>query len=50
MIKGLISDVDGTLVDSNDYHADAWLEAFRAFGIDPTWYAVREQIGKGGIN
>lgn len=48
MIKGVISDVDGTLVDSNDYHADAWLEAFREFGIDPPRREIREQIGKGG--
>ncbi len=47
-IKGIIFDVDGTLVDSNDDHADAWQEAFRAFGIDPPWQAIREQIGKGG--
>lgn len=47
-MKGVISDVDGTLVDSNDYHVDAWLEAFREFGINPPRQAIREQIGKGG--
>jgi HAD superfamily hydrolase (TIGR01509 family) len=47
MVQGIISDVDGTLVDSNDHHADAWLEAFREFGIDPAREAIREQIGKG---
>lgn len=48
MIKGVISDVDGTLVDSNDYHAAAWQEAFRESGVETSQEAVREQIGKGG--
>ena len=46
-IKAIISDVDGTLVDSNDCHADAWLEAFREFGVAPPRQAIRKQIGKG---
>jgi HAD superfamily hydrolase (TIGR01509 family) len=31
-IRGVIFDVDGTLVDSNDAHARAWEEAFREAG------------------
>ncbi len=31
-IKGVIFDVDGTLVDSNDAHTHAWIEAMQAFG------------------
>lgn len=48
MIRGVISDVDGTLVDSNDAHASAWQEAFREFGISVRWEEIRSKIGKGG--
>ena len=47
MIKGVICDVDGTIVDSNDQHATAWQEAFREFGIILPWDKIRAQIGKG---
>jgi len=43
-------DVDGTLVDSNDLHAEAWAEAFRHFGHDVPIERIRFQIGKGGDN
>lgn len=48
MIKAIIFDVDGTLVDSVDAHAKAWQEAFAAFGYDFPFETVRGQIGKGG--
>ncbi len=48
MIRNLIFDIDGTLLDSVDLHADAWSEAFRHFGIDVAPESVRSQIGKGG--
>jgi len=48
MPKAVISDVDGTLVDSNDLHARCWLETFQHFGIDIPFERVRFQIGKGG--
>lgn len=47
-LKGIIFDVDGTLVDSNDLHADCWVEAFAHFGKRADWDVVRGQIGKGG--
>jgi len=50
MIDAVLFDVDGTLVDSNDLHATAWLEAFRHFGIVLPYERVRSQIGKGGDN
>lgn len=50
MIDAVLFDVDGTLVDSNDLHAAAWLEAFRHFGIVLPYDRIREQIGKGGDN
>jgi HAD superfamily hydrolase (TIGR01509 family) len=46
--KAVIFDVDGTLVDSVDFHAKAWEEAFRHFGHEFDFKAIRDQIGKGG--
>lgn len=48
MIRAVIFDVDGTLVDSVDYHARAWQQAFSEFGVDVRYADVRSQIGKGG--
>jgi HAD superfamily hydrolase (TIGR01549 family) len=48
MIKAVIFDIDGTLVDSVDLHAQAWKEAFKHFGKDIPYEEVRHQIGKGG--
>jgi HAD superfamily hydrolase (TIGR01509 family) len=48
MLKAVIFDVDGTLVDSVDLHAQAWVDAFAEFGHDVAFDAVRGQIGKGG--
>jgi phosphoglycolate phosphatase-like HAD superfamily hydrolase len=44
----VILDVDGTLVDSNDAHARAWVEAFEAEGITVPFDRVRRCIGMGG--
>jgi HAD superfamily hydrolase (TIGR01509 family) len=48
MPKAVIFDIDGTLVDSVDLHASAWVDTFRHFGLDVAHDAVRSQIGKGG--
>ena len=48
MIRAVIFDVDGTLVDSVDLHARAWQETFREFGKDIPFQDIRMQIGKGG--
>jgi HAD superfamily hydrolase (TIGR01549 family) len=48
MIKAVLFDVDGTLIDSVDLHARAWQEALAHFGYDVAVEAVRSQIGKGG--
>ncbi len=50
MIRAVLFDIDGTLVDSNDLHAAAWRETFRRFGADVPLDAIRGQIGKGGDN
>jgi membrane protein len=49
-ITTLLFDIDGTLVDSNDFHVQAWLEVFRAAGHDFTPEIIHGQIGKGGDN
>ena len=48
MLKAVIFDVDGTLVDSVDLHARAWQEALAHFGKRVEYERVRYQIGKGG--
>jgi HAD superfamily hydrolase (TIGR01509 family) len=47
MIRAVIFDVDGTLVESVDLHAQAWQETFRHFGKEIPFQEVRAQIGKG---
>ncbi|HEY4185353.1 MAG TPA: HAD family hydrolase [Polyangia bacterium] len=44
----MVFDVDGTLVDSNDAHALAWVETLRQFGIKAEVRVVRRLIGMGG--
>src|SRR5581483_7373670 len=48
MTKGVIFDIDGTLLDSVDLHAQAWQEAFRHFEHEIPFEEIRSQIGKGG--
>lgn len=49
MLKAAIFDIDGTLIDSVDFHAEAWLRAFHHFGHPEVQFdQVRSQIGKGG--
>ena len=47
-IQGVILDVDGTLVDSNDAHARAWVEAMAENGYTVAFEKVRPLIGMGG--
>jgi HAD superfamily hydrolase (TIGR01509 family) len=48
VIKAVIFDVDGTLVDSNGLHVEAWQEAFRGYGKEVTFEELHRQMGKGG--
>jgi HAD superfamily hydrolase (TIGR01509 family) len=47
-LKVVLLDVDGTLVDSNDAHAQAWQAVFERNGYPATFERVRELIGQGG--
>jgi HAD superfamily hydrolase (TIGR01509 family) len=47
-IEAVIFDIDGTLLDSVDLHAKAWVETFKHFGYDLPYDLVRSQVGKGG--
>lgn len=48
MVKAVLCDIDGTLVESNWLHAEAWQRAFAEMGIVLEREEVRRQIGKGG--
>jgi HAD superfamily hydrolase (TIGR01509 family) len=48
MVEVLLSDIDGTLVDSNALHAEAWRRTFEHFGIQVGMDEAWSQIGKGG--
>ena len=47
MLKGIIFDVDGTLVDSNDAHAESWVDTFAEAGYEVPFSSVRPLIGMG---
>ena len=47
-MRAAIFDLDGTLVDSNEFHVLAWQETLRHFGKEIPIERLREQIGKGG--
>jgi HAD superfamily hydrolase (TIGR01509 family) len=46
-IKAILFDIDGTLVDSNDFHVLAWEEAFAGIGARFDRQTIHDQIGKG---
>lgn len=48
MTRGVVFDVDGTLVDSNDAHARAWVDALAESGRAVSFARVRPMIGMGG--
>ena len=47
-VKAVLFDIDGTLVDSNDAHARAWVKAFTEAGVRVDFQNVRCAIGMGG--
>ncbi len=46
--KAVILDIDGTMIDSNDAHAQAWVDTCAEFGYDIKFDDVRWLIGMGG--
>jgi phosphoglycolate phosphatase-like HAD superfamily hydrolase len=48
LFDAVIFDLDGTLVDTNDAHVQAWQEAFRDLGHDVPRGRIDQEIGKGG--
>jgi beta-phosphoglucomutase-like phosphatase (HAD superfamily) len=48
MVKAVLCDIDGTLVQSNWLHAAAWRNAFAVADIVVDLEDARRQIGKGG--
>jgi len=47
MLKAVIFDIDGTLIDSVDLHARSWVDAFARFGAEVRLEDVRGHIGEG---
>lgn len=48
MFDAVIFDLDGTLVDTNNAHVQAWQEAFRDLGHDVPRGRIDQEIGTGG--
>lgn len=47
VLRAFIFDIDGTLVDSNEFHVESWERAFGRFGKQFSKEELRKQIGKG---
>lgn len=47
-VHGIIFDIDGTLVDTNPTHVEAWRRAFKRLGYDVPVERIEVEIGKGG--
>ena len=48
MLKAVIFDIDGTLLDSVDVHAECWVRTFAHFGVETDFANVRSHIGESG--
>lgn len=50
MANAVFFDIDGTLVDSNNLHVEAWVRAFADAGHEVARERIAGQIGKGADN
>ncbi len=46
--RGVLFDVDGTLIDSSYIHTISWWGAFRQYGHDVSMAAIHQLVGMGG--
>ena len=44
--RAVLFDIDGTLVDSNYLHVDAWHRAFQTLGVDVEAWRIHRSIGQ----
>jgi HAD superfamily hydrolase (TIGR01509 family) len=47
-VAAIIFDIDGTLVDTNEAHVEAWHQAFAAHGFNVPRERIAPEVGKGG--
>ncbi|HZC19809.1 MAG TPA: HAD family hydrolase, partial [Rubrobacteraceae bacterium] len=47
MVKVVVLDVDGTLMDTNYLHTEAWARAFDEVGRRTPRAEIHKQVGKG---
>ena len=47
MIRAILLDIDGTLMDTNYLHVEAWAQAFEEVGERPPRSSIHFEIGKG---
>lgn len=50
MLKAALFDIDGTLIDSNNFHLLAWAEALHEAGYDFRLRELHDQLGQGADN
>ena len=47
MVKAVFLDIDGTLMDTNYLHVEAWAQAFEEVGARPPRSRIHHEVGKG---
>ena len=47
MVKAVFLDIDGTLMDTNYLHIEAWAQAFEEVGARPPRSKIHHEVGKG---
>lgn len=47
MVKAVFLDIDGTLMDTNYLHIEAWAQAFEEVGARPPRSRIHREVGKG---